>query len=280
MACIVGGIGVSHAPSIAATYDRGATEEPQWEPLFSGFAEARRWVEALAPDALVVIYNDHVDQFSFRAWPTFALGLADQYEIADEGFGQRPLPPVPGHPELSWHIARSLVADEFDITLCQEMVVDHGVLSPLPLLNLKEGWGARIVPFATNVVLHPLPTPRRCWNLGLALGRAIESYPGPERVIVVGTGGLSHQLTGPRFGDVKPEWDQKFMELLEHDPEQLLSYTHEDFMALGGSESVEVVNWMAMRAALPAGARREYRTYYPHLIMGYGLIAFGVGQAA
>ena len=280
MARIVGGMGVSHAPSIAATYDRGGTREPEWEPLFSGFAEACAWVEKLAPDALVVIYNDHVDQFSFRAWPTFAIGLADQYEIADEGWGPRAFPPVPGHPELSWHIARSLVADEFDLTTCQEMVVDHGMLSPLPLLNLKDGWAAKVVPFATNVVLHPLPSPRRCWNLGKALGRAIESYPGDERVIVVGTGGLSHQLTGPRFGDVKPEWDQQFMDLLERDPEQLLGYTHEDFMALGGSESVEVVNWMAMRAALPAHARREHRTYYPHMIMGYGLVTFAVDRAA
>jgi protocatechuate 4,5-dioxygenase beta chain len=172
------------------------------------------------------------------------------------------------------------VADEFDITLCQEMVVDHGVLSPLPLLNFNEGWGARIVPLAVNVVLHPLPTPARCWKLGEAIGRALESYPADERVIVVGTGGLSHQLTGPTFGDVRPDWDQQFMELLEREPQRLLGYTHEELIALGGNESVEVINWMAMRAALPSGAQRVHRTYYTHLIMGYGLIAFGVDRAA
>ncbi len=143
-----------------------------------------------------------------------------------------------------------------------------------------EGWRIPIIPFVSNVILHPLPSPARFWKLGQALRRAILSYPEDLGVVVVGTGGLSHQLTGPHFGDVKPEWDQQFMELLEHEPERLLSYTHEDFMALGGSESVEIVNWMAMRAALPPGARREHRTYYPHLIMGYGLIAFGVDRAA
>jgi aromatic ring-opening dioxygenase catalytic subunit (LigB family) len=218
-----------------------------------------------------------MDEFFLNAYPTFALGVAESYPIADEGFGARPFPPMPGDASLGWHIARSLVADEFDPTICQSMEVDHGVLSPLPMVDFSEGageWRIPIVPLAVNVILHPLPTPRRCWKLGQALRRAILSYPEDLRVVVVGTGGLSHQLTGPRFGAVTPDWDKEFMRLLAGEPERLCDYTHEDLIKLGGTESVEVVNWLAMRAALGAGAKPVVEAYYPHRIMGYGLQAY------
>jgi protocatechuate 4,5-dioxygenase, beta chain len=169
------------------------------------------------------------------------------------------------------------VADEFDPTICQELEVDHGVISPLPMVDFAEGdgqWRIPVVPLAVNVILHPLPTPRRCYKLGQALRRAILSYPEDLGVVVVGTGGLSHQLTGPRFGRVTPDWDQEFMRLLAEDPEALCAYKHEDFIKLGGTESVEVVNWLAMRGALPPDARPIVEAYYPHKIMGYGLQAF------
>jgi protocatechuate 4,5-dioxygenase beta chain len=223
-----------------------------------------------------VIYNDHMDEFFLDAYPTFALGVADSYPIADEGFGARPFPPIAGDSAFGWHIARSLVADEFDPTICQSLEVDHGVISPLPMVDFAEGdgWKIPIIPLAVNVILHPLPTPRRCWKLGQALRRAVLSYPEDLRVVVVGTGGLSHQLTGPRFGRVEAEWDQEFMRLLAEEPATLCDYTHEDLIKLGGTESVEVVNWLAMRGALPPDARPVVQAYYAHKIMGYGLQAF------
>jgi aromatic ring-opening dioxygenase catalytic subunit (LigB family) len=220
-----------------------------------------------------------MDEFFLNAYPTFALGVADSYPVADEGFGARPFPPLPGDAALGWHIARSLVADEFDPTICQELEVDHGVLSPLPMVDFGEAegaWRIPIVPLAVNVILHPLPTPRRCWKLGQAVRRAILSYPEDLGVVVVGTGGLSHQLTGPRFGAVTPEWDQEFMRLLAEDPERLCDYTHEDLIKLGGTESVEVVNWLAMRGALGPEATAKVTAYYPHKIMGYGLQSYAV----
>jgi protocatechuate 4,5-dioxygenase beta chain len=170
------------------------------------------------------------------------------------------------------------VADEFDPTICQELEVDHGVISPLPMVDFGEGegWRIPIIPLAVNVILHPLPTPRRCWNLGRALRRAILSYPQDLRIVVVGTGGLSHQLTGPRFGAVTAEWDREFMRLLAEDPQSLCELTHEELIRRGGTESVEVVNWLAMRGALPDNARPVVEAYYPHKIMGYGLQAFAV----
>jgi protocatechuate 4,5-dioxygenase, beta chain len=224
-----------------------------------------------------VIYNDHMDGFFLDAYPTFALGMAEEYPIADEGFGARPFPPVPGDASFSWHIARALVADEFDLTMCMELEVDHGVISPLPMVDFSEGdegWKIPIVPLAVNVILHPLPSPARCFRLGQALRRAVLSYPEDLSVVVVGTGGLSHQLTGPRFGRVTPDWDKEFMRLLTEDPEQLAELTHEELIKRGGTESVEVVLWLAMRGALPKDARPVVEAYYAHRIMGYGLQAY------
>ena len=279
MARVVGGIGASHAPSMEHIYDAGeeVRSSDEWQPLFGPFKQVADWLEELRPDRLVVVYNDHMDQFFLDAYPTFALGVADTYPVADEGFGARPFPPLPGDAKLGWHIARSLVADEFDITICQELEVDHGVISPLPMVDFsegEEGWKIPIVPLAVNVILHPLPSPLRCWKLGQALRRAILSFEDDLRVVVVGTGGLSHQLTGPRFGKVEPEWDREFMRLLAHEPEKLTGYTHEQLIKLGGTESVEVVNWLAMRGALPASARPHIEAYYAHRIMGYGLTAY------
>jgi protocatechuate 4,5-dioxygenase beta chain len=279
MARVIGGIGASHAPSMEHIYDAGeeVRESDEWQPLFGPFKDVAAWLEELKPDRLVVIYNDHMDAFFLDAYPTFALGVADSYPIADEGFGARPFPPIAGDASLAWHIARSLVADEFDITICQELEVDHGVISPLPMVDFSESdsdWKIPIVPIAVNVILHPLPTPRRCYKLGQALRRAILSYPEDLKVVVAGTGGLSHQLTGTAFGAVRQEWDREFMRLLAEAPETLCDYTHEQLIKLGGTESVEVVNWLAMRGALPATARPVVEAYYAHRIMGYGLAAY------
>jgi protocatechuate 4,5-dioxygenase, beta chain len=278
MARIVGGIGASHAPSMEHVYDAGEEVRlsDEWQPLFGPFQEVAKWLEEARPDRLIVIYNDHMDGFFLDAYPTFALGIADEYPIADEGFGARPFPPVPGDAAFSWHVARSLVADEFDITMCMDLEVDHGVISPLPMVDFSEGegWKIPIVPLAVNVILHPLPTPARCYKLGQAIRRAVLSYREDLSVVVVGTGGLSHQLTGPRFGRVEPEWDREFMRLLVNEPETLCDLTHEELIKRGGTESVEVVLWLAMRGALPKEARPIVEAYYAHRIMGYGLQAY------
>jgi protocatechuate 4,5-dioxygenase, beta chain len=278
MARIVGGIGASHAPSMEHVYDAGEEVRlsDEWQPLFGPFQEVAKWLEEARPDRLIVIYNDHMDGFFLDAYPTFALGIADEYPIADEGFGARPFPPVPGDAAFSWHVARSLVADEFDITMCMDLEVDHGVISPLPMVDFSEGegWKIPIVPLAVNVILHPLPTPARCYKLGQAIRRAVLSYREDLSVVVVGTGGLSHQLTGPRFGRVEPEWDREFMRLLVNEPEALCDLTHEELIKRGGTESVEVVLWLAMRGALPKEARPIVEAYYAHRIMGYGLQAY------
>jgi protocatechuate 4,5-dioxygenase, beta chain len=276
MARIVGGIGSSHAPSMAHAYDHQWSDKPEWKPLFEGSVPARRWLlEAAKPDAIVIFYNDHLNRFFFDAYPTFAIGVSETLPLADEGWGKRALPDFKGHPDLAWHITRSLMAEEFDLTVCQEMEIDHGILSPLPFLTEpeKRGWPCPIIPFAINVIQHPLPTARRCWKLGQALRRAVQSYPQDLRVVVVGTGGMSHQLNGKRFGFLNPEWDNEFLDLLETRPDALAALSAEDYMARGGCESVELIIWLAMRGALSPEVRRIHRNYYAPMLTGYGLLA-------
>ncbi len=272
MARIVGGIGSSHAPSIAQAWDKGQQTEALWAPLFDGYQPVKHWLAALRPDLMIVVYNDHMNRFFFDAYPTFALGVADAFPQADEGWGKRTLPDLPGDARAGWHVARSLVGDEFDPTICQEMAVDHGVFSVLPMLT-DARWPAPVIPIAVNVIQHPLPTARRLWRLGEALRHAVESLPDDRRVVVIGTGGLSHQLHGDRFGMINPEWDNCFLDLLESDPAQLAALSHRDYMDRGGAESVEMILWLAMRASLGPRVRRVHRNYHAPLITGYGLLA-------
>jgi protocatechuate 4,5-dioxygenase beta chain len=273
MARIVGGLACSHAPSIAHSYDRKLQGDALWAPLYAGWQPAKQWLAALAPDLVVVVYNDHMNRFFFDAYPTFALGAADRYPQADEGWGKRDLPDLAGHGAFSWHLAQSLVEDEFDPTICQEMTIDHGVLSALPLLT-DVHWPAPIVPIAVNVIQHPLPTPRRLFRLGEAIRRAVSAYPKDLRVLVLATGGMSHQLHGERFGFLNPDWDNEFMDKLESDPMTLTRLSHHDYMERGGAESVEIIMWLAVRGALGERVRRVHRHYYAPMLTGYGLVAF------
>ncbi len=272
MARVIGGIGSSHAPSIAQAWDKGQQQDKLWAPLFDGYLPVKHWLAELRPDLMIVVYNDHMNRFFFDAYPTFALGVADRFPQADEGWGKRTLPDLQGDSAFGWHLARSLVEDEFDPTICQDMAVDHGILSVLPMLT-DARWPAPVIPIAVNVIQHPLPTARRLWRLGAALRHAVESLPDDRRVIVIATGGLSHQLHGERFGMVNPEWDNRFLDLLESDPETLAALSHREYMERGGAESVEMILWLAMRAALGPRVRRMHRNYHAPLITGYGLLA-------
>jgi hypothetical protein len=276
MARIVGGIGSSHAPSIGNAWDKGLQQDALWKPVFDGYAPAREWLAGQKPDLFVIVYNDHMNRFFFDAYPTFALGVGDLHAQADEGWGKRNLPDVKGDPEFAWHMARSLVEDEFDPTICHEMTLDHGVLSFLPVLS---DLSVPIVPVAVNVIQHPIPTARRLYRLGLALRRAIQSFPGDRRVVVMGTGGLSHQLHGEKVGTTNPEWDNEFLDLLESDPERLAAMPHRDWMERGGTEGVEMIMWLAMRSALGANVTRVHRNYCTPLTTGYGLLALA-GEGA
>ncbi|MGB8432860.1 MAG: class III extradiol dioxygenase family protein [Burkholderiales bacterium] len=263
MARIVGAVTTSHVPAIGNAIARGTQEDPYWKPFFSSWDGVHAWLAKVKPDVAVVVYNDHGLQFFLDKLPTFAVGAAPEYQNADEGWGLPTLPPYRGNPDLSWHVIESLVADEFDITTCQEMVVDHAFTLPLKLMwPDAERCPVMTVPVAVNTVQHPLPTPTRCYKFGRALGRAIESYGEDLRVVVLGTGGLSHQLDGPRAGFINKAFDAMCMEKLVGEPEALTRYSIDDLVEQAGTQGVEVINWLIARAALGGKVSKVHSNYH------------------
>jgi gallate dioxygenase len=264
MANIIGAIASSHTPTIGFALDANKQHDAVWAPIFEAYEPVQQWLAEKKPDVLLMIYNDHVTSFFFDHYSAFALGIGESWRVADEGGGARDLPPVTGHTGLARHIGQSLMADEFDMSFFQDKPLDHGCFSPLSIMwPHQEGeWQGSIVPLQCGVLQFPVPSARRCFKLGQALRRAIESYPEDLDVVIVATGGLSHQVHGERCGFNNTEWDQEFLDLFEKDPEVLLNMTQADFARLGGWESAEVVMWMVMRGAMPAKLNCLHREYY------------------
>jgi protocatechuate 4,5-dioxygenase beta chain len=262
LARIFAGVGVSHVPAIGAALDQGKSEEPYWAPLFKGFEQTKEWIAREQPDVIILIYNDHASAFSLEVIPTFAIGCAESFMPADEGWARRNVPEVEGHPQLAWHMSEALILDEFDITIVNRMEVDHGLTVPLSLLfGQVDRWPCHIVPLAVNVIQYPPPTGHRCYMLGKAIRRAVASFPGDLKVAIVGTGGLSHQLQGPRAGLINKEWDLRFLDDLARDPERLARIPHLDYVRQAGSEGIEMVMWLIMRGALDELVDEVYRFY-------------------
>ena len=263
MARIIGAIATSHTPTIGFAKDRRLENDPIWKPIFDAYEPIRAWLADKRADVLVTIYNDHVTSFFFDHYSPFALGVDDLYRPADEGGGARNVPPLPGAPELARSIATSLFAEEFDISFFRGKPVDHGCFSPLSMLADPDGtWPWKILPLQVGVLQFPIPTARRCYRLGAALGRAIRAHPSDLNVVIVATGGLSHQVHGERCGFNNPEWDRQFLDQLETDPEALTNLTHAEYAERGGFEGAEVIMWLIMRGAMTARIRRLHRTYY------------------
>jgi protocatechuate 4,5-dioxygenase, beta chain len=263
MARITAGLTTSHIPAIGAAVDLGKTEEPYWQPVFAGYEWTKKWGGNEPPDVVILIYNDHASAFDPAIVPTFALGCADEFPPADEGYGPRPVPVVRGHADLAAHLAESLILDEFDLTLMYEMAVDHGLTVPLSLVYGQPiDWPTRVIPFAVNVVQYPPPTGNRCFSLGKAIRRAVESYPEDISVQVWSTGGMSHQLQGPRAGFINKPFDNAFFDRLISDPQELSRVTHLEYLREAGSEGIELVAWLIMRGALGPHVSELHRHYH------------------
>jgi protocatechuate 4,5-dioxygenase, beta chain len=262
VARIIAGVTSSHVPAIGAAIDLKKTEEPYWQRVFSGFEKSKAWMANAKPDVVIAVYNDHASAFSVELIPTFALGCAAQFPPADEGWGPRPVPVVKGHPELASHIAQSVILDEFDLTVVNKMEVDHGLTVPLNLMfGSPPEWPCPVIPLAVNVVMYPPPTGHRCYMLGRAIRRAVQSYPQDLRVVVMGTGGMSHQISGPRAGLINSKFDKAYLDGLARDPKKLARISHLDYMREAGAEGIEMVMWLIMRGALDDKVKEVYRFY-------------------
>jgi protocatechuate 4,5-dioxygenase, beta chain len=263
MAKIVAGVATSHVPAVGAALDQGKTDEAYWQPVFKGYEFSKRWIAAQKPDVVILVFNDHATAFSLESIPTFAIGCAESFEPADEGWGPRKVPRVIGHPDLAWHIAQSTILDEFDMTIVNKMDVDHGLTVPLSLMfGQPAAWPCPVIPLAVNVVQYPPPTGNRCYQLGKAIRRAVESFDQDLKVVIFGTGGMSHQLQGPRAGLINKVFDTAFLDRLTRDPEALARIPHIEYVREAGSEGIELVMWLVMRGALGAEVREVHRHYH------------------
>jgi protocatechuate 4,5-dioxygenase beta chain len=263
MARITAGVATSHVPAIGAAEDLKKHAEPYWAPVFAGYDWSKQWIAGEKPDVVILVFNDHATSLMLEVVPTFAIGCADSFQPADEGWGPRPVPVVEGHPLLAAHLAQSLILDEFDMTILNEMDVDHGLTVPLSLLfGAVDAWPVKVIPLAVNVTQYPPPSGNRCWKLGEAIARAVASFPEDLNVQVWGTGGMSHQLQGPRAGLINREFDNAFLEGLTADPQKLRYISHLEYLREAGSEGIELIMWLIMRAALGEKVEELHRFYH------------------
>ncbi len=263
MAEILGGVFSSHVPAIGGAIAKGLQKDAYWRPFFDGFPAIRNWLSVKKPDIAVVFYNDHGLNFFLDKMPTFAVGAAPQYDNADEGWGLPVCKSVAGAPELSWHLIDHLVGADFDITTCQKMLVDHAMLVPFQLLwPDMDAWPVRVVPIAINTVQHPLPSPRRCLALGHAVHDALETWEGDERIVILGTGGLSHQLDGERAGFINKDYDKLCLDSLAANPQALVNDSSLDIIEKAGSQGIEILNWIAARGAVGGRVVEKARNYH------------------
>ena len=274
MAKISASVYTSHVPAIGAAIDLGKTTEPYWQPLFKGYDFSKQWMKDHKPDVVFLVYNDHATAFSLEMIPTFAIGTAAEFQPADEGYGARPVPKVIGHPDLASHIAQSVIQDDFDLTIVNRMDVDHGLTVPLSLMcGQPQAWPCPVIPFAVNVVQYPVPSGQRCYNLGRAIRKAVESYDEPLNVHIWGTGGMSHQLQGPRAGLINKEFDNRVLDRLIDDPAGLAQVPHIDYVREAGSEGIELVMWLIARGAMsdkaPTVAHRFYHVPASNTAVGH-----------
>jgi protocatechuate 4,5-dioxygenase beta chain len=258
MATLIGSVGTSHIPAIGGAIAKGLQQDPYWKPFFDGFPPVRDWLDTVRPDVVVMFHNDHGLNFFLDKMPTFAVGAAPQYHGADEGWGIPTLPPVQGQQDLSWHVINTLIEQEFDIVSCQEMLADHATMLPLKLL-WPDTCPVQIVPICINTVQFPLPSARRVYAMGRAVGEAIHSWDSDKRVLVIGSGGLSHQLDGERAGHINKEFDLQFMNSLLTNPEWVTQYSIHELVEKTGTQGVELLMWVAMRGALSAGGTSSVR---------------------
>lgn len=263
MAELFAGIGTSHVPAVGAAIDNHRDNEPYWAPYFDKIQPARDWIAETKPDVCIVVYNDHASTFSLELIPTFAIGVAPTFACADEGYGPRQVPPGVGHPDLAWHLAESLIFDEFDMTIANKLEIDHGCTVPLSVMyGSPPSWPCKIIPICVNVIQYPAPTGRRCYALGQAIRRAVDSYAGTERVAIFGTGGMSHQLQGERAGLINADFDRSFLDRLVEDPVGLSKIGHTDYLREAGSEGIELIMWLVMRGALDEKVREVHRAHH------------------
>lgn len=261
LARVVGGLGTSHVPMIGRSIAAGTQAEVPFAPFFEAFGSVHEWLDRVGPDVAIIFYNDHGLNFALDNMPTFAVGAAHDYRNADEGWGEPEPRSFRGAPDLSWHLIHSLIEDEFDIATCQEMLFDHAGITALDLLYPAHGNPPiATIPIVINAVQPPLPKPSRVYAFGQAIGRAITSFGGGAKVLIVGSGGLSHELG--QFGKINQAFDRLTLDKIVSDPDYLLRHSNDEIVDLAGAQGLELMTWLAMRGAVSGAVDVVQRIYH------------------
>jgi len=274
MARITAGIATSHVPLIGVGIDQNKWQDSYFKPIFKGYEWTKAWIEQPEnkPDVVILVYNDHASAFGQEIIPTFSIGCAETFKSADEGWGPRPVPLIRNHTDFAWHIAESLIIDEFDMTIINDMDVDHGLTVPLSaIFGQPTEWPTLVVPIMVNVITYPIASGDRCYRLGEAIKKAVERFPENLNVQIWGTGGMSHQLQGPRAGLINQRWDKRFLDDLTSNPERLRKLPHIEYLREAGSEGIELVMWLVMLGALtnPKELHRHYHVPASNTALGH-----------
>ena len=251
MAEIVAAALTAHAPMITGRPDVARPE--QRERLYAGFHELRRRLAAARPDLLVMLVNDHLQNFAYDNLPAFCVGLADAYDAPSEGGAKvMRLAPrtVPGRADWAMALLEAGLSAGIDFAYSYE-IESWDELS-VPLHFLTPAGDLPVVAVYTNCAAPPLPTPRRCREVGAFVGDFVRARPGAERVALVGTGGLSHWVGTPETGRINPDFDRRVLDhVARGDVEALTRLTHEEIERDGGNGGQEIRNWIALLGAVP-----------------------------
>ena len=269
MARIVAIQAASHTP-VMLNFPEAISAEWRTE-IFGAFKELGAEMAAARPQAIVVLSDDHVHNFFLNNMPALCIGAAEQYVAPVEHWLKAEKRVLQGDANLGAYLLTDAMANGFDPSLSMELTLDHGVLTPLELAGVARD--VPIVPILINCVQPPLPTMRRCYDFGCWLGNALRAYPGLERIAILATGGISHDLATPRMGMVNESFDRELLALLERGAsDEAVAYAaahvHE-----AGNGAEEVRMWLAAMGA--ANGQRFHTRYYRAVTGWYTGIGLG-----
>ncbi|SOE92027.1 2,3-dihydroxyphenylpropionate 1,2-dioxygenase [Burkholderia sp. D7] len=248
----------SHGPGITARTERADPEK--YSRLMTAYARMRQALEETRPDALVIIAAEHFANFFMNNMPSFAIGMAQHYDgpIEDPDWLRIERRKVPGSPAISRALI-DRVMQHVDISYCEEWKFDHGIM--VPLHHLTPNYDLPIVPVNINCQSPPMTPLHRAYAFGQAIRDAAKSMP--ERIAVIGTGGISHWPCTPDSGTINEVWDKEFLDRWSrNDRTALLDYSDEGVYRDGGQGGYEIRTFIAAAGAA-AGSRGEIWCYEP-----------------
>jgi aromatic ring-opening dioxygenase catalytic subunit (LigB family) len=274
MSEIAGIFATSHVPAMVNLADQAPAG--QREEIFEEFRRLGQRIEATGADTVLLISDDHLHNFFLDNFPPFCIGAADQYPTPIEGWLKTDQYMLGGNPRLGAHILFEVMNNGFDPALSMQMTLDHGTIVPLTLAGIAGKH--RIVPVHVNTVQPPMPSLARCVAFGKAIGEAIRNYDGPEKIVVLATGGLSHDVGTPRMGMLNEEFDREFLQLLEAgDDTRLVEYATAN-VDKAGNGAEEIRNWLVAHG-IAGGAPFQTFQYQgiPQWYTGVALGGWSIG---